>query len=373
MCYNIRMNKGFSSLTVILLALGIVVVGSAVWYFGPRTVSQQAEQPLIAGGDKDAHGCIGSAGYQWCEVKQKCLRTWEEYCGSSDLDPAFNVLTAIRNNDTGVFGYTTSSAFEWRLEGNTMTTIQGLAITATGAHGNDYKLAESYFKDNGFAASLPNEAGGPTGGLQGYQKGNVVCVLGFAYTDLARVPNAPIQVNSDMQNITVSCGNLPTQSSSTSGIGISDWKTYTSTQFGFSLRYPPTFTHVGESVSNEFGEGIRIGPAVFVIVTDAAKRVQAKQEFDQSYNLIKNPPAPSSEEASLIYSEIPVNNPSVSIHDVKFKGGFYAFIEGNSYDIFVDGDSYTFDSKANNYFNTRPLGNDEITLLSTFRFSSSAQ
>ena len=34
----------------------------------------------IVGGDKDEHGCIGSAGYTWCEEKQKCLRAWEEPC-----------------------------------------------------------------------------------------------------------------------------------------------------------------------------------------------------------------------------------------------------------------------------------------------------
>lgn len=34
----------------------------------------------IVGNDKDEHGCIGSAGYQWCEEKQKCLRIWEEDC-----------------------------------------------------------------------------------------------------------------------------------------------------------------------------------------------------------------------------------------------------------------------------------------------------
>ena len=41
------------------------------------------EQSLL-GGDKDSHGCIGSAGYSWCEAKQKCLRTWEEKC---EADP----------------------------------------------------------------------------------------------------------------------------------------------------------------------------------------------------------------------------------------------------------------------------------------------
>ncbi len=34
----------------------------------------------LPGGDRDAHGCIGSAGYSWCEAKQKCLREWEESC-----------------------------------------------------------------------------------------------------------------------------------------------------------------------------------------------------------------------------------------------------------------------------------------------------
>jgi len=34
----------------------------------------------LVGGDRDEHGCIGSAGYSWCERKEKCLRIWEESC-----------------------------------------------------------------------------------------------------------------------------------------------------------------------------------------------------------------------------------------------------------------------------------------------------
>jgi len=37
-------------------------------------------QMPMPGSDRDPHGCIGSAGYSWCEAKQKCLRTWEEKC-----------------------------------------------------------------------------------------------------------------------------------------------------------------------------------------------------------------------------------------------------------------------------------------------------
>ncbi len=29
------------------------------------------------GADKDEHGCIGSAGYQWCALTAECERPWE--------------------------------------------------------------------------------------------------------------------------------------------------------------------------------------------------------------------------------------------------------------------------------------------------------
>lgn len=51
-----------------------------------------AKNPPIVGGDRDEHGCIGSAGYQWCENKNKCLRIWEEPCNpevTSAIQQAF--------------------------------------------------------------------------------------------------------------------------------------------------------------------------------------------------------------------------------------------------------------------------------------------
>jgi len=33
---------------------------------------------LMTGNDKDAHGCIGSAGYTWSELLKTCIRTWED-------------------------------------------------------------------------------------------------------------------------------------------------------------------------------------------------------------------------------------------------------------------------------------------------------
>ncbi len=49
----------------------------------------------IVGGDKDEHGCIGSAGYSWCEAKKKCLRSWEEKCAKTATSTVSNSNTSF--------------------------------------------------------------------------------------------------------------------------------------------------------------------------------------------------------------------------------------------------------------------------------------
>lgn len=41
-----------------------------------KAADDTSKQPL-PGSDRDAHGCIGSAGYQWDESQKKCARHWE--------------------------------------------------------------------------------------------------------------------------------------------------------------------------------------------------------------------------------------------------------------------------------------------------------
>jgi len=43
---------------------------------GEREPARPSRQPL-PGADRDAHGCIGSAGYAWCARKKACVRPWE--------------------------------------------------------------------------------------------------------------------------------------------------------------------------------------------------------------------------------------------------------------------------------------------------------
>ena len=75
---------------IIIIAVAVVAFGGV---FGYQYLIQQKGEPTIiesnqpiVGNDRDAHGCIGSAGYTWCEAKQKCLRTWEEPCQTPQAD-----------------------------------------------------------------------------------------------------------------------------------------------------------------------------------------------------------------------------------------------------------------------------------------------
>lgn len=47
----------------------------------------------IVGNDLDPYGCKSSAGYSWCEAKQKCLRVFEEKC---EIEKAENLQTIIK-------------------------------------------------------------------------------------------------------------------------------------------------------------------------------------------------------------------------------------------------------------------------------------
>ena len=46
---------------------------------------QYPQSPKL-GGDRDEHGCIGSAGYVWCEVQQDCIRLFEKGIRTEAVD-----------------------------------------------------------------------------------------------------------------------------------------------------------------------------------------------------------------------------------------------------------------------------------------------
>jgi len=61
---------------IIIFVVMVVVLGLG-GYMLPKSEEQKGN---LIGGDRDAHGCIGSAGYSWCSEKNMCMRSWEQYC-----------------------------------------------------------------------------------------------------------------------------------------------------------------------------------------------------------------------------------------------------------------------------------------------------
>nr|WP_080433498.1 hypothetical protein [Burkholderia ubonensis] len=51
-------------------------VAATLGLSGCATDGSTTQRPML-GADRDAHGCLGSAGYDWCEHTQRCERPWE--------------------------------------------------------------------------------------------------------------------------------------------------------------------------------------------------------------------------------------------------------------------------------------------------------
>ena len=67
--------------------------------------SEPAQEPSAPpGSDRDEHGCIPSAGYEWCESLQECIRPWETECPPSGQ---------MVGNDTDEHGCKASAGYEW--------------------------------------------------------------------------------------------------------------------------------------------------------------------------------------------------------------------------------------------------------------------
>lgn len=116
----------------------------------------------IVGGDKDAHGCIGSAGYSYSETLQKCIRPWELYSidresittGNARLDTIlkrkWDIITSSFQKDAELlireisreFDYSGSSNYELQIHpvliqtGSIISVAMETYTYLGGAHGS---------------------------------------------------------------------------------------------------------------------------------------------------------------------------------------------------------------------------------------------
>ncbi len=54
-----------------------VLFGTLILLNVTACASIKSVEPRLVGNDRDSHGCIGSAGYQWCQSQNQCERSWE--------------------------------------------------------------------------------------------------------------------------------------------------------------------------------------------------------------------------------------------------------------------------------------------------------
>lgn len=63
--------------TILILIFTVVILSGCTK--NKSSLPKPSPSP-VAGNNKDAHGCISSAGFTWCETKNTCLRTSEKEC-----------------------------------------------------------------------------------------------------------------------------------------------------------------------------------------------------------------------------------------------------------------------------------------------------
>lgn len=94
----------------------------------------------LPGSDRDVHGCIGSAGYAWCDARQECERPWERYCTAATPKSAF--FTCDGNKTITTTFYPTDDAYVDLVLSDGRTFSVPKAISASGAR---YARADESF------------------------------------------------------------------------------------------------------------------------------------------------------------------------------------------------------------------------------------
>ena len=79
-CTLVSLNMHAMKKTVLLLAMGTLLF-SCDFMFKDRKDSNKevkTDTKVVVGTDKDAHGCVASAGYRWSQLRNQCIRVFEE-------------------------------------------------------------------------------------------------------------------------------------------------------------------------------------------------------------------------------------------------------------------------------------------------------
>lgn len=178
----------------------------------PKPEEGCGEEKLV-GGDRDEHNCIGSAGYTWCEPKQKCLREWEEPCESEEI---FDLLKNLEEETQIDFSGIVKTEFVWNTEGERIGRIQkieeiravGKSFDVSKISNDQYKNIETFFENNGFKVDVYNVTAGTISGSTGYQKDTLVCIVTGGASGYKNAKDQWIPPKPNKKDVEVKCGIL---------------------------------------------------------------------------------------------------------------------------------------------------------------------
>lgn len=169
----------------------------------------EAEEQML-GTDKDEHGCIGSAGYTWCEQKQKCLRTWEEPCTGEEV---FELLSDIKENVDFDFSGIANTDLDWKIAtesaktGYDLVLLEGKKITAIELTVDAPQEVIDYFVDHNFQRDTNNVSVGEFSNETAFTSSNIVCLVKSFLSD-THIDTTPIEEDVMLVDIEVKCGKL---------------------------------------------------------------------------------------------------------------------------------------------------------------------
>ncbi|NMC51162.1 hypothetical protein GYA54_00335 [Candidatus Kuenenbacteria bacterium] len=196
------------SKTKIVATVAILVILTGAGYFLSQkdvvrpAVDKQTEN--IVGADKDDHGCIGSAGYQWCDASSKCYRAFEEFCP----DKVEDLVSLLKQSSGVILENNGETEFNWIVGQDDMMTdakVVGVIYEAEGIKMADYNNLENYLNNN-WGMDKYNVADGVVGGLRGYYKDYMACIVNFRHQEMKRGVNEPSTPVGDSLKVTLECG-----------------------------------------------------------------------------------------------------------------------------------------------------------------------
>lgn len=180
-----KKRSALSLMSLLFFALAffamVLVRGEAKSTSSSEPEIPSVREPQVLGDDEDAHGCIGSAGYTWCPLKERCLRLWEEPC---QLEEDITLIFKNLQEETEIgFLSVDQAGFSWflSLEENSDRVkekeIEGMGLEATLVTSEELNKIDAFFGKYKFEANIKNFSLGSSVNTTAYQKNNLACLV----------------------------------------------------------------------------------------------------------------------------------------------------------------------------------------------------